>query len=94
MEERGCKGQLALERNLQKAFKCVQSFCTSLQTDESERLPVVSSVSNLLEQLECCKSFDYHSLPFANAFPEMKARLVWKLESEIVDKLQELKIML
>ena len=94
MEEKGHKGRLALERNLQKAFKCVQSLYPTLQTEEAEALPIVTSVSNLLEQLECCKSVDYCSLPFASSFPDMKARLVSKIEAEIVDKLEELKIML
>lgn len=94
MEESACKGRLAVERNLQKAFKCVQSFYLTLQTEEAETLPIVTSVANLLEQLECCKCFDYSSLPFANSFPDAKARLVSKLESEIVDRLQGLELML
>ncbi|XP_076469779.1 AFG2-interacting ribosome maturation factor-like [Babylonia areolata] len=93
-EEKDNKGRLALERNLQKAFKAIQSFSGAVQTVTAETLPIVRTVATFLEQSEFCASADCSVLPFAAQFPDLKGRLVCKIREEMAEKVGELEIMI
>ena len=88
MEDQNNKGRLALERNLQKAFRSVETFYIPLQTVLTETLPTVTALANLLEQFECCKSVD-SNVPLSSV-GEVKFSLIFKLETEIASRLEEL----
>ncbi|KAK7114618.1 hypothetical protein V1264_000652 [Littorina saxatilis] len=56
----------------------------------TDTLPIVTSVANLIEQLECCKSLSGGSIPLMASFPDAKVHLTAKIELEITAKLEEL----
>ncbi|KAL8590166.1 hypothetical protein ACOMHN_010361 [Nucella lapillus] len=91
MEEENKKGRLALERNLQKAFKAVQSVGGVVQSTAVETLPHIQTVANLLGQYECCAAVDYGITPLDSDF---RGLLSAKIRNEIVEKVNQLKSMI
>jgi hypothetical protein len=80
------KGRLAVERHLQKAFKSLKSSNASLETILTESAVEVSLLANFIEQLECVRSVEYSTVPFAAGFPDLRERLLEKIEREIQQK--------
>ena len=86
--EEDLRGRLALERSLQKAYKIVQSLNSSLRAIKSETLPIVKSVTDLLEQRELCNAVDIEEFQSCDFIPNSKPLLIRKIENEILTKLR------
>lgn len=91
MDEKQQKLHLALEKNLQKAFKITGPHLGSVESVLNETAGIVSSLANMLEQYESCRNVDQNQVPFKSDFPDLKLKVMLKLSTEISVKQDELR---
>ncbi|XP_078093293.1 AFG2-interacting ribosome maturation factor isoform X2 [Mustelus asterias] len=80
---------LVLHQALEKCFQVVEQQQISWDSTLTECLPILSSLSNLAEQLQACNKVVFKNTPFRE-FPDLQARLKYKLNQAIEIKLEQL----
>ncbi|XP_041068108.1 uncharacterized protein C1orf109 homolog [Carcharodon carcharias] len=80
---------LAVHQALKKCFQVIEQQQNSWESTLTECLPLLSSLSNLAEQLQACNNVVLKNTPFQE-FPDLQLRLKYKLTQAIEISLEKL----
>ncbi|XP_062890036.1 AFG2-interacting ribosome maturation factor [Mobula hypostoma] len=80
---------LAVHQALEKCFQVIEKQQSLWDSTLVECTPLLSSLSNLAEQLQACNKVDFRNTPFRE-FPDLKHRLKYKLTQAVEINLEKL----
>lgn len=80
---------LAVHQSLEKSFKAIEKQQSLWDSTLLECTNLLSSSSNLAEQLQACNNVDFKTTPFRE-FPDLKHRLKYKLTQAMEINLENL----
>ncbi|GCB80351.1 hypothetical protein scyTo_0017153 [Scyliorhinus torazame] len=80
---------LAVHQALEKCFHVIEQQHNSWQSTLTECLPILSSLSNLVEQLQACTKVVFKNTAFRE-FSDLQLRLKYKLTQAIEISLEQL----
>ncbi|KAL5020954.1 hypothetical protein ScPMuIL_000109 [Solemya velum] len=82
------KAILNLKKQLQKSFHAL-SEVIQIWTDSCDRCqPLLSTLSNRIDQYQCCVEAKLEDDPVAIAFPDLRDRLLCNIAGEIEEPIQ------
>ncbi|XP_067867269.1 AFG2-interacting ribosome maturation factor isoform X2 [Heterodontus francisci] len=80
---------LAVHQALEKCFQVIEQQQNSWDSTLTECIPLLSSLSNLAEQLQACNKVVFKNTPFRE-FPDLQLRLKYKLTQAMEINLEKL----
>ncbi|XP_020374323.2 uncharacterized protein C1orf109 homolog [Rhincodon typus] len=80
---------LAVHQVLEKCFHVIEQQQNLWESTLTECIPILSSLSNLAEQLQACNKVVFMNTPF-RVFPDLQCRLKYKLTQAIEINLENL----
>ncbi|XP_046552830.1 uncharacterized protein C1orf109-like isoform X2 [Haliotis rubra] len=83
-------GELSLQKQLQKTFQVLESVVCLWEKTLADCAGTVTVVTNLCEQYSDCKGVAVEALPVGKVLPDVQERLLYKILSELDNKLANL----
>lgn len=78
-----------LFKEFQNKYRLIQKLLKEWEESQNSSFPLIESIVNLSEQLECCNEGAF-MVELRNEFPDLKQRLAYKILKAMEGKMKKL----